>query len=106
MLVNDSKALDFNTLAAVGMDDGYHQALNIPDNTGDPVEYAGSTTGPDYNEVASPFQVSWGVRPKVAKVNIATVGSWCKSNPFQETHAHAVRNLVTNPDLLSKIDDE
>jgi len=105
VLVNDSKALDFTKLAAVGVDDGYHQALNIPDNTGEPVQYAGSTTGPDYNEVASPFQVSWGVRPKVAKVNIATVGTWCKANPFKESEAHAVRNLVTNPDLLSKIDD-
>lgn len=105
VLVNDSKALDFTKLTAVGMDDGYHQALNIPQNTGEAVEYAGSTTGPDYNEVASPFQVSWGVRPKVAKVNIATVGAWCKANPFKESEAHAVRNLVTNPDLLSKIDD-
>lgn len=105
VLVNDSKALDFNKLAAVGMDDNYHQALNIPENTGEPVEYAGSTTGPDYNEVASPFQVTWGVRPKVAKVNIATVGAWCRANPFKESEAHAVRNLVTNPDLLSKIED-
>ncbi|MDR7123035.1 delta-class carbonic anhydrase [Rheinheimera soli] len=105
VLVNDSKALDFTKLAAVGMDDGYHQAPNIPQNTGEPVEYAGSTTGPDYNEVASPFQVSWGVRPKVAKVNIATVGAWCKANPFNESMAHGVRNLVTNPDLLSEIDD-
>jgi hypothetical protein len=38
VLVNDPKALDFTQLAAVGMDDGYHQALNIPENTGDPVE--------------------------------------------------------------------
>lgn len=105
VLVNDNTALDFNKLAAVGVEDGYHQALNIPKNTGEPVEYAGSTTGPDYNEIASPFQVTWGVRPKVAKVNIATVGAWCKANPFKESEAHAVRNLVTNPDLLSKIDD-
>ena len=105
VLVNDPKALDFNKLAAVTMHDGYNQATNIPNNTGKPIEYAGSTTGPDYNEVASPFQVSWGVRPKVAKVNIATMGQWCKANPFKESEAHAVRNLVTNPDLLSKIDD-
>jgi hypothetical protein len=29
--VNDPKALDFNKLAAVTMDDGYKQATNIPD---------------------------------------------------------------------------
>ncbi len=105
VLVNDPQALNFNQLAAVTMHDGYNQASNIPNNTGEAVEYAGSTTGPEYNEMASPFQVSWGVRPKVAKVNIASLAQWCQANPFQESEAHAVRNLVTNPDLLSKIDD-
>lgn len=104
VLVNDAKALDFNELAAVGMQNNYYQALNIPNNTGTPVEYAGSTTGPIYNEVASPFQVTWSVRPNVAKVNIASVGAWCKANPFNESNAHLVRNLVTNPELLSTIE--
>lgn len=104
VLVNDAKALDFNELAAVGMQNNYYQALNIPSNTGTPVEYAGSTTGPIYNEVASPFQVTWSVRPNVAKVNIASVGAWCKANPFNESSAHLVRNLVTNPELLSTIE--
>jgi len=79
------------------------QALNIPGATGTPVQYAGSTTGPGYNEKGSPFQVTWSVRPRVAKVNIETVGEWCKGNVFNEDHAHGVRNLVTNPDLLSRI---
>lgn len=83
---------------------GYHQAVNIPNNMGTPVQYEGSTTGPSYNEKASPLQVSWSVRPKVAKVNIETVGQWCKGNTFNEDHAHGVRNLVLNKDLLSKID--
>ena len=52
---------------------------------------------------SSPFHVSWSVRPKVAKVNIETVGNWCKGNTFKEDHAHGVRNLVTNHDLLSEI---
>ena len=68
-----------------------------------PVQYTGSTTGPGYNEKASPLQVSWSVRPEVAKVNFRTVGDWLKSNVFDETHAHGVRNLVINPDLLSAI---
>ncbi len=68
-----------------------------------PVEYEGSTTGPGYNEKGSPFQVSWSVRPKVAKVNIESVGKWCQGNTFKEDHAHGVRNLVVNLDLLSKI---
>ncbi|MDH5359802.1 MAG: delta-class carbonic anhydrase [Gammaproteobacteria bacterium] len=103
VLVNDSKALDFGKLAAHQQKNGLHQAVNIPTNTGTPVQYAGSTTGPGYNEKGSPFQVSWSVRPRVAKVNIATVGQWCKGNVFKEDHAHGVRNLVVNPALLSKI---
>ncbi|MDH5217553.1 MAG: delta-class carbonic anhydrase [Gammaproteobacteria bacterium] len=103
VLVNDKNALDFGTLAKHGMKNGLHQPLNIPSNTGTPVQYAGSTTGPGYNEKGSPFQVTWSVRPKVAKVNIETVGKWCKGNDFNEDHAHGVRNLVVNPDLLSKI---
>ena len=103
MLVNDPNALDFGKLAEHGQKNGLHQALNIPADTGRPVQYAGSTTGPSYNEVGSPFQVSWSVRPKVAKVNIASVGEWCKGNAFDEDHAHGVRNLVTNLELLAPI---
>ena len=103
VLVNDKNALDFNELAKHGVKNGFNQALNIPKNTGVPVEYAGSTTGPSYNEKGSPFQVSWSVRPKVAKVNIETVGQWCKGNIFKEDHAHGVRNLVKNQELLSPI---
>lgn len=103
VLVNDANALDFVELTRHEVVNGVHQAVNIPTNTGAPVRYAGSTTGPSYNEVASPFQVSWGVRPKIAKVNIATVDAWFKDNVFAEDYAHAVRNLVVNPALLSKI---
>lgn len=103
VLVNDKNAGDFEVLAQYGKKNGFHQALNLPDNTGIPVQYAGSTTGPSYNENGSPFQVTWSVRPKVAKVNIKSVGKWCKGNVFDEDHAHGVRNLVINPDHLSRI---
>ncbi len=103
VLVNDEDALDFVDLMEVGQIDGLHQALNIPSDTGSPVEYAGSTTGPGYNEKGSPFQVTWNVRPKVAKVDITTVADWLSGNIFNEDHAHGVRNLVVNPDLLSTL---
>lgn len=103
VLVNDKKAMDFGELTKIGSKNGMQQALNIPSSTGTPVQYAGSTTGPGYNEKGSPFEVTWNVRPKVAKVNIETVGEWCKGNVFKEDHAHGVRNLVQNQDLLSKI---
>jgi len=103
VVVNDDAALDFMELTKVGMVDGKHQALNIPTDTGTPIQYDGSTTGPGYNEKGSPLQVSWSVRPLVAKVNIKTVGAWFGNNPFDEKYAHGVRNLVTNPSLLSDI---
>jgi len=104
VLVNDENALDFGNLTKHGEKGGLHQPLSIPSDTGQPVQFEGSTTGPGYNEKGSPFQVTWSVRPKVAKVNIASVGDWCKGNDFNEDHGHGVRNLVTNPDLLSVID--
>ena len=103
VLVNNTKAADFNKFMELGQRNGYHQALNIPAYTGTPVQYAGSTTGPAYNEKGSPLQVSWSVRPKTIKVNASSVGSWCKGNVFKEDHAHGVRNLVTDLNLLSNI---
>lgn len=103
VLVNDDSAHDFGMLAEHGEVEGYQQAINLPNNTGTPVQYTGSTTGPSYNEKGSPFQVSWSVRPEVAKLSIASVGAWCEGNVFDEDHAHGVRNLVTNPDLLSNM---
>lgn len=104
VLVNDANAMNFGELAKHDVKNGKQQALNIPNNMGTPVVYAGSTTGPSYNEKGSPLQVTWSVRPKVAKVNIASVGEWCKGNVYKEDHAHGVRNLVTDPSLLSKIE--
>jgi len=103
VLVNDSNALDFMSLTKHEKVGDLHQAIDIPSNTGTAIQYAGSTTGPGYNEKGSPFQVSWSVRPNVAKVDIESVGKWCKGNVFNEDHAHGVRNLVTNPDLISTI---
>jgi hypothetical protein len=51
VLVNDNNALNFNQLTLVGEQNEQYQALNLPNNTGKPVIYSGSTTGPSYNEV-------------------------------------------------------
>jgi hypothetical protein len=105
VLVNDKNALNFNNMGYDGnMVNGYHQAKSIPSNTGKPVVFAGSTTGPKYSDsTCSPLQVTWSVRPKVAKLDINSVAKWCESNEFGEDHAHGVRKLVANPKLLSKI---
>ncbi|MEO9845142.1 MAG: delta-class carbonic anhydrase [Roseobacter sp.] len=101
VLVNDTQANDFVELASVEKINGYWQAPNLPTDTGEPIAYNGSTTGPSYNEKGSPFQVSWSVRPNVIKVDIQSVGKWYSDNIFDEKHAHGVRNLVMNPALLS-----
>lgn len=94
-LVNDSDALDFNDLKL---------AKDLPTNTGAAVEFLGSTTGPKFSEHScSPYQVTWNVRPQCAKLDINSVGQWCKDNIYKEDHAHGVRKLVTNPKLLSEI---
>lgn len=105
-LVNDSSALDFNDMDYDGnVVDGYHQAKMIPDTTGAPVEFLGSTTGPSYTEqTCSPLQVSWSVRPQCAKLDINSLAKWCESNEFDEDHAHGVRQLVTDKRLLSVIE--
>lgn len=104
-LVNDPQALNINDMDYDGnMVGGLHQAKMLPTNTGKPVEFLGSTTGPKYSEqTCSPLQVTWSVRPQCAKLDINSVGEWCKSNAFKEDHAHGVRKLVTNPKLLSPI---
>lgn len=104
-VVNDPSALNFIDFTYDGtMVNGFHQAKSLPANTGKPVAFLGSTTGPKYTEQAcSPLQVSWSVRPQCAKVDINSLGEWCKSNVFKEDHAHGVRKLVVNPRLLSKI---
>ena len=103
VLVNDDNARDFRKLTHHEVVNGLHQATNIPSDTGTPVQYAGSTTGPDFNQNGSPFQVTWNVRPLVAKVSIATIDAWLQGNVFKEDSAHGARNLVVNPELLSEI---
>ncbi len=105
VLVNDKNALNFNEMGYGGnIEHGFHQAKSIPNDTGKPVVFAGSTTGPSYTDsTCSPLQVTWSVRPKVAKLDINSLAKWCESNEFGEDHAHGVRKLVTSPKLLSEI---
>ncbi|WP_413692476.1 delta-class carbonic anhydrase [Psychromonas sp. KJ10-2] len=103
VLVNDKDALNFVELTEDTMKGDRAQAINIPDNSGQPIQYLGSTTGPSYNQQGSPFQVTWSVRPKTLKVDINTVAEWLNDNKYKENHAHGVRNLVIDPLLLSGI---
>lgn len=105
-VVNDTSALDFNDLSYDGdIINDLHQAKSLAIDTGKPVEFMASTTGPQYAEqVCSALQVTWNVRPQCTKVDINTLGQWCKNNVSAEDHAHGVRKLVTHPKLLSEIE--
>ena len=103
VVVNDDNALDFVALAEVAEVKGRHQAINMPNNSQRSVQYTGSTTGPKYNEKASPFQVTWSVQQSVNKVSISSIKVWLDKNIFEEKEAHGVRNLVINKHLLSTI---
>lgn len=106
LLVNDDEALDINDFDYTGSAvDGLHQAKTLPMGTGKPILFRGSTTGPSYDEkMCSPAKVTWSVRPQCAKLNIASLHAWAaKGNVFEEVKSHGVRQLVTNPALLSPI---
>ncbi len=106
LLVNDPDALDFNDFTFGNTQrNGRYQAKALPNNTGTPVVFRGSTTGPSYtNEVCSPYKVTWSVRPNCAKLDINSLYRWAsEGNVFEETKTHGVRALVTDPALLSPI---
>ncbi|MGB0908392.1 MAG: delta-class carbonic anhydrase [Maricaulaceae bacterium] len=108
LVVNDAEnALDFTKLAYNGnMSGGKHQALEIPSDTGTPVVFRGSTTGPSYTQsTCSPLSVTWSVRPECARVDIGSLHRWAENgNVFNETKSQGVRQLVTAPELLSPIE--
>ena len=107
LVVNDPTALDFRDFIHMGtMRNGLTQARALPTGTGNPVVFRGSTTGPSYSqEICSPLQVTWSVRPRCARLDITSLDAWvAMGNIFEETHSHGVRQLVTAPDLLSPIE--
>lgn len=107
LVVNDPvNALDFTTMDYKGkVANGMHQPGMIPSNTGEPVVFRGSTTGPSYTQAAcSPLSVTWSVRPQCARVDVSSLHRWAEEgNVFNETKSHGVRQLVTAPELLSPI---
>ena len=107
LVVNDpANALDFTKMDYKGKAaNGMHQAGMIPSDTGTPVVFRGSTTGPSYDQsTCSPMKVTWSVRPDCARVDISSLHRWAEQgNVFNEKKSHGVRQLVTAPELLSPI---
>lgn len=107
LVVNDPNARNFGDYAYAGnVVGGLHQAKALPGDTGVPVLFAGSTTGPSYTEAkCSPLKVTWNVRPNCTKLDIASLHQWAEGgNVFEESHSHGVRQLVTAQELLAPID--
>lgn len=107
LVVNDAGAANFMDYAYGGtVRNGFHQAKAIPSDTGSPVQFLGSTTGPSYDQsTCSPMKVTWNVRPMCKKVSAQSLHAWAESgNVFNETKSHGVRQLVTAPELLSPIE--
>lgn len=103
VLVNDRSAMQLTKYDAAIGHHRFWQAKNIPE-TGPKVQYTGSTTGPKYSgKNCSPLQVSWSVGSSCGKMDIASVHKWCAKNRFKEDHAHGVRMIVKNENLLSPI---
>lgn len=106
LVVNDETALDFNDFTYGGnVVDGFHQPKAIPDNTGEPVVFRGSTTGPSFSEAScSPLQVTWSVRPQCARLSYQSLNAWAANgNVFEEDSSHGIRALVTTPELLAPL---
>ena len=106
LVVNDPTALDFRKFDYSGrvQKSGLHLAKTLPAQSGTPVLFRGSTTGPGFTQQqCSPLQATWSVRPNCARVDINSLGAWCTANVFGENHGHGVRPLVTAPALLDKI---
>ncbi|MGG7566267.1 delta-class carbonic anhydrase [Rhodovulum sp. DZ06] len=106
LVVNDPSAMDFADFSeSPKMIGGFQQPKALPSSTGEPVEFLGSTTGTSYdNQICSPYQVTWSVRPQCARLDISSLHRWCEGNSSREDHAHGVRQLVTAPELLAPIE--
>lgn len=105
VLVNDPDADDFTQIARFESLDGLNQLPDLPADLGAPTVYNGSTTGEDFDLKGSPVQVTWSVRPKVAKIDIGSPGPLvCGQSLPGKPRPSRKRNLVTDPDLLSQIE--
>lgn len=106
LLVNDRRALDFGDFDLDRFQSrGLYQPRRLPMRTGAPVEFTGSTTGPEFDHAScSPIQVTWSVRPGCAMLDILSLDQCGAENVFGETASHGVRSLVTALDLLSPIE--
>ena len=104
LVVNNPNALNLARFdLAAWRSNGHVQPKSLPHNTGTPVSFRGSTTGPTYANKCSDYRVTWNVRPKCARLDINSLANWCRSNKYAEHHGHGVRPLITSVYSLDRI---
>jgi len=104
MVNNKAGSRDFASYDHDGATSGKHQPKALPEGTGMPVVYLGSTTGDKYDkDSCSTASVTWSVRPTCAKLDIGSLNAWAKETRLFERHAHGVRPLITDTSLLAPI---
>jgi hypothetical protein len=104
LVVNNPAARNFADYDYAGNASGKHQPKSLPDDTGSPVVFLGSTTGDKFGKnFCSTDQVTWSVRPSCAKLDINSLNRWAGSTRLFEKHSHGVRQLITDTTLLAPI---
>ena len=75
---------------------------------GDLARFGGSTTGPSFSggdpddpRPCSPARVQWAVDRQCRALGLSALGEWCRTNPWDEDHAHGIREVVVREDWLS-----
>jgi len=70
--------------------------------------YGGSTTGPSYSgggpddpRPCSPARVQWAMDRRCLALQVSALGEWCRTNPWNEDHAHGLRDVIEREDWLS-----
>jgi hypothetical protein len=95
----------------VSKDSGLDTLTNTPPPpTGELARFFGSTTGAVYNGKCSPIQSGWRVDKSCGELRLSALEAWLQdprgARLFNESHPHPVRELVTDPKLLSRFESK
>jgi hypothetical protein len=93
----------------ISKDSGLDTLTNTPPPpTGELARYFGSTTGTLYDGKCSPIQSGWRVDRSCGELKLSALEGWLQdprgAKRFNESRPHGVRELVTDPKLLSRLD--
>lgn len=95
----------------ISKDSGLDTLSNTPPPpTGELARYFGSTTGAVYNGTCSPIQSGWRVDRSCGELKLSALEAWLQDPRgailFNESKPHGVRELVTDPKILSRLESK